>query len=161
MRAGIPPIHIWEDGYVIWIGHASNNMSHVYETFFSDAEMIKVRETIEVSHFWEYKEPGFPVPDYSWLTIWVNQLGQEKRVVVRDSKFEVTVSSLFEIFEASPLKAEYFPKQGYLFASKAESYLTESGFSWPDEKVGFDFSKSEQDSSPRLRVSLLRFCAAP
>lgn len=144
--AGMPDLHIWKDNRAMW-GTVSRDKEspqygcHVYETILSDDEISKVQETIKESGLWEFEEPGFPVPDYSWDTISANQSGREKKVVVNGPKFGETVDALMEILNSSQTKTEYFPKQGYLFAGIDIYGDDDSAFPWPDELLAFNFRK--------------------
>ena len=148
MMAGIPPIHIWKDNHAIWVDWKEVELLHyqwtVYETFLSPDEAFKVESVLKNSGFWEDVQQKAIISDASNFVLWASLPGKEKSIIVSKGKYKTTISSLREILEASPSKTEYFPKQGYLFTTQAESYLTESGFPWPNKEHVFDFSKHEQ-----------------
>lgn len=143
----IPTIHIWKDGYAMWVDRGIDQVYHIYETFLSTDEIMQAESTISRADFWAYEGPTVQIPDATVLTIWVNQSEREKSLALRYApQFETMVSSLRDTLEASSTKTEYFPKQGYIYTSKAASYLEDNGFAWPDDQLNFDFSKSEQGS---------------
>jgi hypothetical protein len=147
MKANIPPIHIWENGRAVWVEWETVSLHryryHIYETFLSKDEMLKVKETIRVSGFWEDERPEALISDVSTLVLWARSSGITKSVYISELKYETALSSLREILNESPLKSEYYPTQGYLFTKQDEPFLTKSSFPWPNE-LEFDFSKHNQ-----------------
>ena len=148
MMANIPPVHVWKDNHAMWVDwkEVESLQYHwtVYETYLSPDEALKVEDVLKNSGFWEDEQQKAIISDASNFVLWASLSGKEKSVTVSKGKYETTISSLRGILEASPSKTEYFPKQGYLFTTQAESYLAESGFPWPSKENGFDFSKHEQ-----------------
>lgn len=147
MNANIPPIHIWENGRAIWVEWETVSLHryryHIFETFLSQKEMLKVQEKISASGFWEDEQPDAIISDASTLVLWARSSGITKSVSISNPKYETALSSLLEILNESSLKSEYYPTQGYLYTKQLEPYFTKSSFPWPNE-LEFDFSQYNQ-----------------
>lgn len=146
MQASIPPIHIWKDGYAVWTtSHSSNNQSgfewHVYETWLSSSEVAEIEKFLNAAHFWEYVQKGPSNPDVSSYIIWAEQSGRQKYAGVGgDENLQHAVAQIQNLLENAPLGKEYFPIQGCLYATGAESYLLPDAFPWPDDQPFIDFA---------------------
>jgi hypothetical protein len=147
VKIPIPTIHIWKDGYAVWVDFGTDQIVRVHKTFLSNEERIQVQTVINNSQFWDYKGPTVEIPDASLLTIWVKKAEKERSLTFRYApEFMNMISSLQDILEMSSMKTEYFPKQGYIYISEAEFYLKDSvaTYAWPDERIKYDFSKLEK-----------------
>jgi hypothetical protein len=143
MSADIPKLHIFNDGYAVWVEYGEDDLWHVYESTLTAEDLDKVKRVVNDSGFWEYIEYGIPIPDYSFYHFRVSQFGQEKTVVVRESNFDAPIATLVDILNGSEKKSEYFPKQGYLYTTKHNYFMNEYGFDWPGGEMGFDFAAAE------------------
>lgn len=142
MKAGIPRIHIWKDGYSVWV-NSLEGQYQVYETFLTTNEMLKIEEAVFNSNFWNYEDTGFSNPGHSGLNIWITQSTLEKNVALIDPNLGALVSSLDTLLNESLMKTEYIPQQAYISATRKDSYLKDEGFPWPDNKINFDFKNAE------------------
>jgi hypothetical protein len=145
----IPTLHIWKDGYAVWVKYSTDQVWHIYETYLSTSEIAQIQTTITLSHFWQYDGPIVQVPDAIGLTIWISEAGKERNLSFSRngnkalSKFEELITSLNSILDASPTKSEYFPQQGYLFASRTDSYLNKSVKTWRGDHLGLNLETFE------------------
>jgi hypothetical protein len=145
MMANIPAIHIWKDGYALWVTYGQDNLYHVFETTLSHEEMLRVQEVLLKSRFWEMALPEAKFTNASWLFVWAND-GDREGVVPTPLFDNIEVTDLLKgILASSVNKKEYFPLSGYLFVTdKIDNYNGDWAYLWPDDEVQFDFEVSTQ-----------------
>ena len=143
----IPSIHIWKNGRAIWVIYA-DNLIHVYETYLSQDEIIKVQDVLSTSGFWEDAQPEATFTPASWLFLWASTSFQRGVVAITTSEIRnVLFTPLQNILESSPQKREYFPDYGYLFISydgEDSIYGSKHTYYWPDDKVSFKFETTSK-----------------
>jgi hypothetical protein len=143
MMANIPPIHIWKDGHALWVTHGQDNLTHVYETFLSQDEVLNAQNVLSTSGFWEEAQPEATFTQASYLFLWASNSNQEGVASVTTPETQAAVAYLREILESSPNKREYFPSNGYLFISD-DGIFSERTYYWPTDDVYFEFNEASQ-----------------
>ena len=145
MPAGIPELHIWKNGSALWVTYGQDHLTHVYETYLSQGEMVEVQEILSNSEFWEKAQSKAIFTPSSAPCIWASYADQEGVIPPSAFSSKAVITSLEAILEASRNKQEYFPESGYLFISeKRRLYFDDDAYSWPDGKVQFGFDASTE-----------------
>lgn len=147
MRAKIPPIHIWKNGRALWVIYGQDKLTHVYETYLSPDEIVKVKSIFLTSGFWSESQPEASFTQASWLFLWASTSSQTGVVALTTSEIrDKFFTPLQNILESSPNKMEFFPAYGYLFVSdygKHNAFTSGDTFFWLDDKVRYEFTPSQ------------------
>lgn len=143
-QSEIPTLHLWKDGYAVWVEFEKDDSWHVYQTYLSTTEVAQIRNAITLSQFWQYDGPIIQIPDAILLTIWISETSKERSLSFRYApKYAELANSVLNVLKGSPTKSEYIPQQAYLFTSRTESYLDNSDKTWSGDYLDLNLETFE------------------